>query len=328
MSKRFWQAVGMAGGAAVALYWYAHRVERARVTLERFTLPVRAEGIPPAGLTLLHLSDFHFRARDRAQETRLARLNALLAREQYDILALTGDLIHDMDGLPAALDFLRGLRPTLAAFCVPGNRDYWGSQFRAVLGTAEERAGLSPVGHARLAAGRIGRMLAAFAGNQRGALRIRQHDSAAVLSGLAGLGIQPLLNRAARVTAQDGELWLAGVDDLNNGRPDLDAALRDVRPGAALVLLSHNPDVWLDERARRARLILAGHTHGGQIRLPLLGAWYRQGTHLPRGQAAGWFHEGQSAMYVTRGLGESFPYRFGAPPQAALIRLTRDESEA
>jgi predicted MPP superfamily phosphohydrolase len=74
-------------------------------------------------------------------------------------------------------------------------------------------------------------------------------------------------------------------------------------------------------------LILSGHTHGGQLRLPFIGAWYRQGTHLPRAKAAGWFKDAESAMYVTRGLGESFPFRFRAPPQAALITLVSDESE-
>ena len=58
-----------------------------------------------------------------------------------------------------------------------------------------------------------------------------------------------------------------------------------------------------------------------------MGSWYRQGTHLSREKAAGWFEDGETRMYVTRGLGESFPFRFGAPPQAALIRLVRAESE-
>ena len=94
-----------------------------------------------------------------------------------------------------------------------------------------------------------------------------------------------------------------------------------------LVLLAHNPDVWLRQKAegeasaRRADLVLAGHTHGGQINLPLVGAWYRQGTLVNRRQAAGWFADGASRMFVSRGLGESFPFRFRAPPQAALIRL-------
>jgi predicted MPP superfamily phosphohydrolase len=170
-------------------------------------------------------------------------------------------------------------------------------------------------------------MMRAFAGNERGALRMTRHDIAQMLAGLAEIGVEPLMNRSRRMTAPGVDVWFAGVDDLNNGQPDLDAALRDAPQNAPLVLLSHNPDIWLDPRSRRADLILSGHTHGGQLRLPLLGAWYRQGTHLPREKAAGWFCEGKTAMYVTRGLGESFPYRFGAPPQAALIRLVRDESE-
>ncbi len=327
MSRRFSWAVGVAVGAAIVSYWYAHRIERARVSLERFICPIKADGIPPSGLTILHLSDFHFRAADPVQEARLARLNALLANEQYDVLAFTGDLIHDMAGLPRALEFLRGLHPGLAAFCVPGNRDYWGSTFKALLGTPEERAGLRPAAIARLIIGRTRRMLRAFAGNERGALRMTRHDVGLMLSRMAELGIEPLMNRAARVGAVGCAVWFAGIDDLNNGQPDLDAALRDAPDRAPLVLLSHNPDVWLDARSRRADLILTGHTHGGQLRLPGLGAWYRQGTHLPRQKAAGWFCEGRTAMYVTRGLGESFPYRFGAPPQAALIRLVRDESE-
>jgi predicted MPP superfamily phosphohydrolase len=232
-----------------------------------------------------------------------------------------------MAGLPRALEYLATLRPSLGAFAVPGNRDYWGSEFKALLGTAEERAGLSLVGNARLIAEKSRRMFRAFAGNERGALRVRRHDIDRLLAALDTLGIQPLVNRAVRLSAPNTEVWFAGVDDLNNGRADLPAALRRVPAGAPLVLLSHNPDVWQDAVARRANLILSGHTHGGQLRLPLLGAWYRQGTHLPRAQAAGWFCEGESAMYVTRGLGESFPYRFRAPPQAALIRLVRDENK-
>jgi predicted MPP superfamily phosphohydrolase len=319
--------VGFAVGATAALYWYAHRAERAHVTLERFVVPMPAAALPPSGLTILHLSDFHFRADDSVQEARLARLTRLLDGESYDIVAFTGDLIHDMRGLPRAIEFLRTLRPTQAAFCVPGNRDYWGSAFRALLGSPQERAQLTVGENARRAALRTRRMVRAFAGNERGALRVTQHDVAAVLDGLRGIGFQPLLNRSFHLRGPGLDLWLAGVDDLNNGQPDLDAALSDIPPDAGSVLLSHNPDIWLDSRSRRARLILAGHTHGGQLRLPFLGAWYRQGTHLPREKAAGWFSDDKTAMYVTRGLGESFPYRFRAPPQAALIRLIREESE-
>jgi predicted MPP superfamily phosphohydrolase len=327
VGKRFWWALGIAGAASAGLFWYARRTERSRVSLERFVVPMPGAVLPDAGLTILHLSDFHFRADDPVQEARLGRLTALLDGESYDVLAFTGDLIHDMAGLPRAIEFLRTLRPTLGAFCVPGNRDYWGSAFRALLRSPEEGAGQSLLKRGRGIARRTRGMVRAFAGNERGALRLTEHAVGAVLAGLAAIGFQPLLNRAVRLSAPGFDVWLAGVDDLNNGQPDLDAALSGIPSDAAVVLLSHNPDIWLDARARRARLILAGHTHGGQIRLPLLGAWYRQGTHLPREKAAGWFSEDRTAMYVTRGLGESFPYRFCAPPQAALIRLVPDESE-
>ena len=93
------------------------------------------------------------------------------------------------------------------------------------------------------------------------------------------------------------------------------------RPARAVILLAHNPDAWLDPAIVRADLVLAGHTHGGQFRVPLIGALHTQGTYLSRQRPAGWFERGRSRMFVSRGLGESFPFRFGAPPQAVLIRL-------
>ena len=126
---------------------------------------------------------------------------------------------------------------------------------------------------------------------------------------------------------------------MTQGQPNIVQALAGVPLDAPLVLLAHNPDIWLGpsvaERvvpvapgpvapgplARRADLILSGHTHGGQINLPVIGAWYRQGTRVGRHKPAGWFVDGSSRMFVSRGLGESFPFRFGAPPEAALIRL-------
>ena len=115
MRKRIGWLIGVAAGAGAGLALYAHRVERAHVSLDRFTVPIDKSGIPEAGLTILHLSDFHFRAVDPVQEMRLARLRALLAGERYDIVALTGDLIHDRAGASRALAFLAELHPTLAA---------------------------------------------------------------------------------------------------------------------------------------------------------------------------------------------------------------------
>lgn len=327
MSRLIRKSLLAAGAAAGLALLYGRYIERGRVRLDRFTVEVDRPGLPPQGVTILHLSDLHIREREPVQAVKLARLHRLLADEPYDILALTGDLVHNMAGLPTAAAFLAGLNPCLAAFVVPGNRDYLESSFRALLGTPEERQGLSLAKQTSLAARKIGRVLRRFVRNEggtakaHGTLGMRANDVPALLAALAAQGIQPLVNRNVHLVADGLDLWVAGVDDLGNGKPDLPAALAGVPADAPLLLLAHNPDIWLQARAHRADLILSGHTHGGQIRLPLLGSVYRQGTHLGRQRAAGWFEQGQARMFVSRGLGESFPLRLGAPLQAALIRL-------
>ena len=130
-----------------------------------------------------------------------------------------------------------------------------------------------------------------------------------------------LTNRAVRVAIGSEAVWLAGVDDLWWGRPDLPAALRDVPAGAAVVLLAHNPDFAEVAPDPRVGLVLSGHTHGGQVYLPGLGAaWmpsrygdkYRGG--LVRGPA--------SQVFVSRGLGEAgIPLRLNCPPEINLLTL-------
>ena len=189
-----WGGAG-AGAIGLAAYWYAHRVERERVSLHRATVAVEKHGLPRAGLTILHLSDFHFRAHDPVQEARLERLRSLLAVERYDILALTGDLIHNEAGLPEALAFLAELHPEVAAFWVPGNRDYWESSFRALFGTPEERRGLTAVGKMRLLLRKTTHTVGMFAGNERATLRLHRNDVDAMNSALQAQGIEPLINQ-------------------------------------------------------------------------------------------------------------------------------------
>jgi predicted MPP superfamily phosphohydrolase len=311
-------AVTLGVGAATLLY--ARFVEPQRVSLDRYVVPIDRPGLPPDGLTILHLSDLHWRAGGAVQAAKLARLRQLLAGESYDLLVLTGDLIHDDAGLPAALAFIETLRPRLAAFSCPGNRDYWQSSFRALLAPPEDAGASLNVRLPRVAA-----RLADFARkarvNERWSLHVTPNNIAALHAGLIALGVQPLVNASIHMTVGGADLWIAGVDDLNQGEPDLAAALESVPTGAPLIVLAHNPDAWLDPAIARADLVLAGHTHGGQFRVPLIGALHTQGTYLSRQRPAGWFERDRSRMFVSRGIGESFPFRFGAPPQAVLIRL-------
>jgi uncharacterized protein len=130
-----------------------------------------------------------------------------------------------------------------------------------------------------------------------------------------------LTNRSICLTANRQKLWLAGVDDLWWGLPDIEAALDDIPKDSAVVLLSHNPDLAELLPDQRVGLILSGHTHGGQIYQPGFGA-----TWLPSmyGQkyCAGLVHGPASQVFVSRGLGESgIPLRLNCPPEINLLTL-------
>jgi len=315
-------------GTALAAAFYALLIERVRIRLDRFTLTVNKPGIPDDGLTILHLSDLHLRANDPIQAVKLARLRRLLAGERYDLVALTGDLIHNSAGTRAALAFMESLSPRLGGFSCPGNRDYWESGFSAIFCDRSAQTGRLRLAGIREIARRLWRFGRRVLRNERASLHTIANDVPALHAALAERGIRPLVNRAVHIQAAAVDLWIAGVDDFGQGRPDLDAALRETSAGRLLILLSHNPDIWLDPRARQADLVLAGHTHGGQMRLPLIGAPYTQGTHLTRHRPAGWFQRGSSRMFVSRGVGESFPLRLGARPQVAVIRLVAGDRAA
>lgn len=329
MKKLFQAAFAALGAGALALF-YATKVERAHVQLDRYELEIDAAGLPPEGLTILHLSDFHFRAGGETQARKVARLRALLAGEHYDVLALTGDLVHDLAGFPVVLDLIEGLRPRLAAFACPGNHDYAEYSVWGVFGHTWRASGAGRW-WSSADIGLAARKLLDFAGkvlrNELVRLPVTFNDVPGMLAELAARGVTPLVNRAMPVRIGEAEVWFAGIDDALEGAPDLAAALATVPAGAPLVLLAHNPDIWLDPAANQAALVLSGHTHGGQIRLPLLGVAHTQGTHLHRRRPAGWFQRGRSRMFVSRGLGESIPLRFGVRPQAALIRLVEMRSQ-
>jgi predicted MPP superfamily phosphohydrolase len=132
-----------------------------------------------------------------------------------------------------------------------------------------------------------------------------------------------LNNRAVPVTRDGATLWLAGVDDPHHHRDDLPAALRDVPADGVAVLLAHSPDIITRPRDPRVKLILSGHTHGGQICLPGGLALYSN-TSLPRRFASGLHRVDDTLLYVSRGLGATrIPMRYGCLPEATVVTLVR-----
>jgi hypothetical protein len=296
-------------------------VERVRLELDRYDLAIRKPGLPPGGLSILHLSDLHCRPGGLVQDLKLARLRRLLAHESYDLAVLTGDLINTATGLPSLLALIEELRPRLGMFAIPGNRDYWESSLAAIFQEPSPQAGRWQWRGLGASVRRLREFGRTVALNRHTRLQVRSNNALAMLAALEERGVQTLVNRAVHIGVGGSDFWIAGVDDATHGAPDLGAALAGVPAGAFVLLLAHNPDIWLDRLVQRADLVLSGHTHGGQIYLPFMGAIYMGASHLSRRRPTGWFTRGDTRMFVSRGAGGSLPFRLAARPQVALIHL-------
>jgi Predicted phosphohydrolases len=132
-------------------------------------------------------------------------------------------------------------------------------------------------------------------------------------------GAELLVNSNAEV--RQG-LWLIGFDDLYGGSPDSNRAFAGVPETAYKIALFHSP-MFLDRIAGRCDLAFAGHTHGGQVRLPVIGPLWLppfSGTFV-----RGWFERQGTRMYVSRGVGTSLlDVRFLSRPEVAIINVSRD----
>lgn len=134
-------------------------------------------------------------------------------------------------------------------------------------------------------------------------------------------GITDLTNRAIAFSRGAEVLHIAGVGDLWTDGQDLDRALARVPADGCAVLLSHNPDYLEEMDDVRVKLVLSGHTHGGQISIPLLGTPIVPSKYGNR-YARGLVRRDGKQVYVTRGVGLSvLPVRFRCRPEISLLTL-------
>jgi len=146
-------------------------------------------------------------------------------------------------------------------------------------------------------------------------------DDGKIAAALTQAGITVLENQAVRLSHQGQPFWLVGIGDDMTQHAAPQQALAKVPADAALIAMMHDPATAPQLPARTA-VAVAGHTHGGQVRLPLIGALITPGR-APREHAYGWIPGQTVPTYVTSGIGTSIlPVRFNCPPETALIRLS------
>ena len=133
-------------------------------------------------------------------------------------------------------------------------------------------------------------------------------------------GIQVLENEVIHFDVRGTQLWLVGLADLWTRRQAVADTVAMVPEGKPFIALTHNPDIFPD-LPQRVPLLLAGHTHGGQVRFPIIGSVVQSSDYGDR-YALGHVFENNHHLFVTTGIGTSImPVRFGVPPEIVMLTV-------
>jgi uncharacterized protein len=298
---RWYTAVPLAAaGAGASVTAYASLYERTRWTLRRFDLPVLAPGSPP--LTVLHLSDLHMTAGQRSKQEWVAALAEL----EPDLVIDTGDNLAGSDAVDPTLKALDPLLDRPGAFVTASN-DYFAPRPKNPLKyfwDDHKRVHGTPLPWRELR------------------------------DGLTARGWLNLTNARGSLVVDGRRIAFAGLDDPHLKLDRYDTIAGPADPTADLRIgLVHSPEPRVLDRfaADGYDLLLCGHTHGGQLRVPGYGAlvtncgidrararWLHRWAEPTREHPAGtWVH-------ISAGLGTSpyAPVRFACPPEATLLTLT------
>jgi predicted MPP superfamily phosphohydrolase len=274
--------------AGVACIAYGIVIERRWYRLVRYRLDI----LPAAAsgpITVLHLSDLHVVRGD-------ARLRRFLSSlPTADVTAVTGDIVGEPEAVEDAVEMLRGVRGTTASYFVLGSNDYYAPR---------------PLNPARY-----------LLGPSRRPGRARRGRASELVAQLQADGWIHLHNVRTTGELRGLAVEVLGLDDPHIDRQDLRVAPRahGERFGLGVV---HSPDPMPELAALGWDLVVYGHTHGGQVRMPFVGALVTN-SYVPRRLVSGLVRIGDAYAHISPGLGTSkyAPYRFLCRPEAALIEL-------
>lgn len=146
------------------------------------------------------------------------------------------------------------------------------------------------------------------------------YSGSKVRRGLEQNGIVVLENEVIHFEARGTTLWIAGLADLWTRRQEIAETIAMVPEGKPVIALTHNPDIF-PKLPERVPLLIAGHTHGGQVRFPLIGSVVEVSDYGER-YGMGHVFENNHHLFVTTGIGTSIvPVRFGVPPEIVLLTI-------
>ncbi len=271
---------------AIGCVLYGIFVERFRYRVFRHRLDILPAGASP--LVVLHLSDLHFVRRDPRKTRFLAGLPAA------DVTVVTGDFLGEPEAVETAVASVQAVRGRTASWFVLGSNDYFVPRPLNYLAYFRPRR------------------------QRRRATLGRAPD---LIRALVADGWDDLTDSRRAVSLLGVETEVLGLDDAHIGRHDLRVAPRSDADRFGVAVM-HSPDTAPEAAALGYGLIVAGHTHGGQVRLPWIGALVSNCSIPPR-LASGLVRMGSAVLHTSRGLGTSkyAPFRFWCRPEATFLEL-------
>jgi len=271
---------------AIGCVLYGIFIERFRYRVVRHRLDILPAGAPP--LDLLHLSDLHFVRRDPRKTRFLSGLPSA------DVTIVTGDFLGEPDAVETTVESVRAVRGRIGSWFVLGSNDYFVPR---------------PLNY-----------LAYFRGPRR-RRKVTLGRAGDLIRGLVADGWDDLTDSRRPMSLAGLETELLGLDDAHIDRHDLRVAPRSDEHRFGIAVM-HSPDSAPEAAALGYELIVAGHTHGGQVRLPWIGALVSNCSMPPR-LASGLVRMGSAVLHISRGLGTSkyAPFRFWCLPEATYLEL-------
>jgi len=277
--------------AATAAFWvYASLIEPQRLCVRQIDVPI--PNLPEAlvGLRIAHLSDLHCACHSCDESVTSGAIAATL-QQAPDLVVITGDLSNGFRYANCTAECLGELSARYGVYAVLGNHDWNCTLATYLFGSREP----DPT--------------------------VQDWEQA-----LDQTEIQLLENKSCLLMLKGHTVAIVGVGDPSCGRDDIEAALEGIRPADLKIMLAHSPDALDLPGADWADLLLAGHTHGGQCRLPGLGSPWAPVWRL-RQRSSGLMRFGQTLAYVSRGIGAGIEARFLCPPEVCVLTLRQGTAE-
>jgi predicted MPP superfamily phosphohydrolase len=281
---------------------------------QRISLPA----LPPSldGMKVLLLSDLHIN--HYSSPRFLLRLQKAIVLLSPDLILFSGDLLtySQLPREDLAATFFDGLRPPLGLFACLGNHDY--KEYSTLDSSGQAVAGY-PNGHPILQG--LKRLFKTSRSPRQHPLSSPLPLNKELLRFYSDHNVTVLENETVRIGHGTQRINLTGFGDITSGHFSPTTAYNgyDLRlPG---IVFGHSPDIYSHLSYFPGDLFLFGHTHGGQINLPFL--WERITPLNDKSLKSGLYQRDGRTVFVTRGVGTTFPFRLFAPPQIVLFELFR-----